>query len=570
MTTAAPALAAPRLSDQLILFSRLCQVPAGALVGQPLALRRWQRDILRHFDEPHLRRLIISMPRKNGKTALVALLVLAALCGPLAQQNGEVYSAARSQHQAAIVFRLAVGMIRQSPFLSARLKIRPAVKEIHCPSTGVTYRAISAEAKTAHGYSPFLVIHDELGQVRNLTDDLFDALETAGGAHDRFLSVIISTQAATDQALLSTLIDDKLANPDDRATGLVLYAAPADADPYDEATWRACNPAFGDFRSARDVATLAAQAKRLPSSEAMFMNLILNRRISDKAAFLSPTVWGAGAGAVKESLFYDEPVFGGLDLSATTALTAFVLAVRDPLDDTWHLRPHFFMPHDTLADRAAQDRAPYVAWAERGLIELVPGRVVDLDHVATRIAELTRGMYLAEIRYDRWRIEEFKASLDRLGIRIEMVKHGQGFAHMAPTLDRFERLALEGKLRHGGHPVLTWNFANVVVIRDPAGNRKLDREHINSARIDGAVAAVMSTAIIEAQRMDGGRSIYVTRSRPSGLHALGNRMSSRLAQEAAPGAPAPGPGPGARQPPEAWRNELGDDPLRGLDDDDEG
>jgi phage terminase large subunit-like protein len=559
------------LSESLFLFSRLCVVPEGALVGKPLALRPWQKQILRHFDGPDLRRLIISMPRKNGKSALIAFLVLAALCGPLALQNGTVYSAARSRDQAAIVFKLAKGMISQSPYLTARLKIRDSIKEIQCDATGVTYRAISADAKRAHGYSPFLVIHDELGQVRGLTDDLYDALETAGGAQSRFTSIVISTQAPNDQALLSVLIDDALANPQDRSTRLVLYTAPDSADPYEPATWAMCNPALGDFRSLKDVHDLAARAKRMPSSEAGFLNLILNRRISESAGFISPSVWGAGARPVNDNLFYEEPVFAGLDLSATTALTAFVLAVRDPLTDEHHLKPYFFMPAETLEQRSAEDRAPYVAWAERGLIELVPGKVVDLDHVASRIIELTRGMHLAEIRYDRWRIEEFKTSVGRAGGRFEMIPHGQGYKDMAPTLDRFERLAVEGKIRHGANLVLTWNFANVHIARDPAGNRKIDRAVNTGARNDGAVAAVMATAIMEAERMDGGRSVYVTKSRPSGLMALGERLASGAAAlRAGPTPAAPTPMPATSQGTAPVRTYQGPaDPFADLDDGDD-
>lgn len=571
MSAAATAAKVPKLSDSLVLFSRLCNVPEGALVGRPLALRPWQRAILRNFDDPRLRRLIISMPRKNGKSALIAFLVLAALCGPLAQQNGQVYSAARSRDQASIVFRLAKNMIGQSPFLTAKLKIRDSIKEIHCTSTGVTYRAISADAKQAHGYSPFMVIHDELGQVRGQTDDLYDALETSGGAQSRFTSVIISTQAPTDQALLSTLIDDALANPQDPSTRIVLYAAPDGADPFEPQTWAMCNPALGDFRSLKDVQDLAARAKRMPSQESAFLNLYLNRRISEAQSFISPSVWGAGARPINDALFYEEPVFGGLDLSQTTALTALVLAVRDPASDEHHLKAHFFMPAATLAERAATDRAPYVAWAERGLIEAVPGSVIDLDYVVARIVDLTRGMHLGEIRYDRWRIEEFKAAAARAGARIEMIPHGQGYAAMAPSLDRFERLAVEGKLVHGANPVLTWNFANVIIRKDPAGNRKMDRAQVNMARIDGAVAAVMATAIVDAERIDGGRSIYTTRARPTGILALGERLASGVAADRARGTPAGPAQPRLTPSPAPGRTDFyrgPDDPLAGLDDDD--
>src|SRR5690606_22045729 len=179
------------------------------------------------------RRAIVSFGRKNGKTALAAFLLLLHLCGPEARENSQLYSAAQSREQAAILFSLAAKIVRMSPDLSQYVIVRDTAKQLACPELGTLYRALSAEASTAYGLSPVFVVHDELGQVRGPRSELYEALETASGAQESPLSVVISTQAPTDADLLSVLIDDARAGADPE-TKLFLYAAGDDLDPFVE------------------------------------------------------------------------------------------------------------------------------------------------------------------------------------------------------------------------------------------------------------------------------------------------------------------------------------------------
>lgn len=468
-------------------------VPEGGQVGRPVRLRQWQREvILGIYDNRHItRRAIISFARKNGKTALAAMLLLAHLVGPEARRNGQIYSAAQSREQAAIVFSLAAKMVRMSPTLNALVTVRDSAKELIGDDTGVKYKALSADATTAYGFSPVLVIHDETGQVRGPRSELYDALETAMGAQDEPLSIIISTQAVEDSDLLSVLIDDAQAGHDPK-TVLFLYAAPPEADVLDEAAWRAANPALGDFNSLEQLREGAARASRMPSFESAFRNLNLNQRVAAEAAFLAPSVWKACAGEPDDDAFATGPVFGGLDLSGSQDLTSLVLVAKDSAGLV-HVRPWFWTPGRTLRDRAARDRAPYDVWLSGGLLEATPGVTIDYGFVARRMAELSETLDLRVVRFDRWRVDLLRRELDAIGCAVALEPHGQGFRDMAPALDALETLALEGRLRHGGHPILTWNAANAVAVRDPAGNRKLDKAR-GTGRIDGLVALAMAVA----------------------------------------------------------------------------
>lgn len=466
-----------------------CVVPEGSHVGRPVVLRDWQRDILRGIYDSPTRRAIVSFGRKNGKTAISAFLLLLHLCGPEARANSQLFSAAQSREQASILFALAAKVVRMSPDLSQYVVVRDTAKQLFCPELGTLYRALSAEASTAYGLSPVFVVHDELGQVRGPRSELYEALETASGAQESPLSIVISTQAPTDADLLSVLIDDA-ATKADAETKLFLYAASDDVDPFSEEAWRAANPAFGDFQNAAEVARQAADAKRMPSREAAYRNLILNQRVTVHNPFVSRSVWDSCADPVDEDVFRVGPCFIGLDLSARTDLTAMVMVAKDSRG-VWHVKPEFFAPGQGVEDRAQRDRVPYDVWANDGHLTLTAGATVEYGWVAQRLLDWCDKYPVAAVAYDRWRMDVLKAELARIGAELPLAMFGQGFASMAPALEALETELVNGRLRHGGHPVLRNHAANAIALSDPAGNRKLDKSKA-TGRIDGLVALAMA------------------------------------------------------------------------------
>jgi phage terminase large subunit-like protein len=308
----------PSPSDRVIRFIEThLRIPEGAQVGQPVVLRDWQKDIIRTIYDSPTRQAIISLGRKNGKTAFVAMIVLVHMVGPMWQRNSQIFSAAQSRDQAGIVFALASKMVRMSPMLNdpGQIVVRDSAKELFSPRTGVRYKALSAESTTAFGLSPILVIHDELGQVRGERSALYDALETAMGAQAEPMSIVISTQAPTSLDLLSRIIDDAKTKADPEQK-LVFFAAEEDDPIEEEATWHKANPALGDFLNIDEIRGLAAKAARMPSFESSFRNLHLNQRVSAINQLFSSSVWAANGGEPDMSVFEEEAVYGGLDLSS--------------------------------------------------------------------------------------------------------------------------------------------------------------------------------------------------------------------------------------------------------------
>lgn len=486
--------------ERVIAFiSRYALTPEGKHVGKPLVLMDFQKSFIKDiYDNPAgTARAYLSIARKNGKSAIIAAIALAHLVGPEARLNSQIISGARSRDQAALVFKLMSKMIRLSPELSKITRIVDSQKQIFGLAMNVEYKAISAEAGTAHGLSPVLAILDEVGQIKGSHDAFVEAIETAQGAHDNPLLVAISTQAATDADLFSMWLDDAASSQDPRIVSHV-YTAPHGCDIMDQKAWKSANPAMGAFRSMTDLEDFATQAQRLPAKENSFRWLYLNQRIEMNSPFVSQGVWKQCAGPVAS--FEGRPVFGGLDLSEVSDLTAAVFVA--PIDGVWHCKPTFWLPGDGLAEKARADRVPYDLWHKQGHLQAAPGKTVDYEFVAAFLREFCDSNDVRKIAFDRYNWRHFKpwllsAGFDEYEVEGDdaiFVEMGQGFASMSPALRDLESVLLNGKLAHGGHPVLESCARNATVKVDPSGNRKLDKS-VRTRRIDGMVALTMAMSV---------------------------------------------------------------------------
>lgn len=497
--------------ERVIAFiEKYCVVPEGRHVGKPLRLMPFQkRFILAIYDNAAgTSRAYLAIARKNGKTALIACLCLAHIVGPEARQNSQIVSGARSRDQASLVFKLMQKMIGLSPELRAKsvTRITPSQKMITGVRMNVEYKAISAEAGTAHGLSPILAILDEVGQIKGPHDDFVEAITTSQGAYDAPLLIAISTQAATDNDLFSRWIDDAELSKDPRIVSHV-YAAPEGCEIMDREAWKAANPALGEFRSISDLEDAAQRADRLPSEENSFRWLNLNQRIEAASPFISRKLWEACDGAVKP-LDRGAVLYGGLDLSEVRDLTAlvWVTPVQEgliaPLRTIWEVHPTFWLPGVGLRDRAKADRVPYDEWAKTGFLKTTDGPSVDYDFVAQHLWEVSQRCDIRKIAFDRWNFEHLKPWLLKAGFSEWQIEGdnaifqpmGQAFKSMSPALRDLETAILNENLAHGGHPVMNMCAANAVVQFDAVGNRMLAKRK-SRGRIDGMVALAMAMSV---------------------------------------------------------------------------
>jgi len=477
-----------------------CLVPDGKLIGKPVRLIPEQKEWIRGIYDTPTRTAIISMGRKNSKTTTSAFFVLLHLCGPEARQNSELVSAAMAKDQAAILYKLAAKIVRLSPTLKNFVVTRDTTKQLYCPDLGTLYAALSAEASTNFGLSPIFIVHDELGQVKGERHPMYEALETATAAHEEPISVVISTQAPTDADLLSVLIDDALEGHDPLTKVFLHTTDPEEDDPWDEETVRKANPAFDYFMNKEEVLRMRDRARRMPSREAAYRNLILNQRVETQSPFITTSVWNENA----DELVGWAHCYGGLDLSEANDLTALVLVSY--ANGFWNVQPHFWLPEEGIEERARQDREPYDVWAEKGYLHLTPGRSIEYQYVARFLIDLFEKEKIRKIAFDRWNIRHLKPWMIQGGMSESFFdshfeEFGQGYVSMSPALRTTETQLLNQNVRHAAHPVLAMCARNAVVKRDEAGNRKLDKKR-SRGRIDGMVALVMALEVAEADSRD--------------------------------------------------------------------
>lgn len=468
-----------------------CVVPEGKLVGQSMKLRGWQKKIIKSIYDTPTKMAIISFARKNGKTALAACLCLLHVVGPEAVPNSQLFSAAQSRDQAGILFNLMAKMVRMSETLMQWVGIRDSVKQIYCEELGTLYKALSSDVKTSYGLSPVFVVHDELGQVKGPRDELYESLDTATGAHENTLSIVISTQAATDDDLLSLLIDDAKAGSD-KKTKLFMFEAPIDDDPFSVKTMRKANPAFGDFLNPAAVKDSAKSAERMPSRESEYRNLRLNQRVNKNDPFVSQAVWKQNGLPPREEDFANG-VVGAIDLSELIDLTALIY-LGQGTDGAWSVGCKFFAPSDGVEERGKRDRVPYDLWAKQGYLTLTPGKSIDYGFVASEIKRFCEAYPVEQVTFDRWGMRIMRSELSHIGcddLPLDEKGHGQGTQDMTPALISLETQLLNSNLRHGNHPVLTWCAANAVAFKGPAGDRKFVKSK-TTGRIDGMVSLAMA------------------------------------------------------------------------------
>jgi len=504
-----------RAERNMKFVERYCVAPEGKYQGKPIVLDIFQEAFFYSvYDNPAgTSEAYLSEARKNAKTATIAMIVLVHLIGPEAFKNSEIMSGARSREQASQVYKYASKMVMSSPELSKYVRIVPSGKRLVGLPFNVEYAASSAEAKTAHGGSPILAILDELGQVRGNQDDYVDAIITSQGAYDNALRIGISTQAPNDADLFSIILDDARTSRDPHIVAHI-YAADDDCDIMDENQWLFANPALGKFRSEKEFRELAIKAARMPSFENTFRNLYLNQRVEVTSPFVSKSVWLSCGGEVAE-INPSLPVWGGLDLSQRTDLTCFVLIQKQA--GIWQSWFYFWTPAVGLVDRSKKDRAPYDQWHAAGLIRTTPGATVDYDYVGQEIIDITAGLDVKGIAFDRWRIEDLKKVLAKLeeeipeSDRLPLVMHGQGFKDMSPSIEALEAELLNARIVHGMNPVMVMCASNALIIEDPTKARKFEKKK-STGRIDGLVALAMAVGIASrTEEPEDETSIYESR-----------------------------------------------------------
>lgn len=489
----------------------------GKWAGRKFDLIDWQEQIIRDIFgilKPNGYRQFntayIEIPKKAGKSELAAAVALLLTCAD-GEERAEVYGCAADRQQASIVFEVAADMVRMCPALNRRVKILASTKRLIYLPTNSFYQVLSAEAYSKHGFSVHGLVFDELHTQPNRK--LFDVMtKGAGYARAQPLSFLITTAGTDTQSICyethKKAQDIIAGRKSDPTFYPVIYGADEDDDWTCPKTWSKANPSLGITIDIEKIKAACDSALQNPAEENTFRQLTLNQWVKQAIRWMPMTTWDKCGDEFDIEALRGRPCYGGLDLSTTTDITAFVL-VFPPMNsgEPYYILPFFWLPEETLPRRVARDHVQYDLWKKQGFLKTTEGNVVHYGFIEQVIVELGKQYEIREIAYDRWGAVQMSQNLEGHGFTV--VPFGQGFASMSAPTKELMKLALEKKLAHGGNPVLRWNMDNVFVKTDPAGNIKMDKEK-STEKIDGAVALVMA---LDRSLRGGGKQTSVYNDR---------------------------------------------------------
>ena len=497
--------------------------PRGPLAGQQLRLAPWEVEVVRAlfgtvvWDDQfsawvRLYRLLwMELARGNGKTLLMAAIALVLLTAD-DEEAAEVYGAAKDRDQAGHVFGTAARMVQKGP-LRKHVKVWEGRRRIIFPPTGSFYQVIAADATGSLGQNPHGVLVDEV--ISQPSRDLWDALKGGMGKRVQPLMVAGTTAgsdpsgfAAEEHAFSLRVRDDPTLDP----TRLVLARnTPPEADPFDEKNWLYANPALGTPPHYRDgylsISTLreeAREAAESPGRENAFRQYRLNQWVRQRTRFVPLARWDEQAGEpVDDEQLVGRTCWGGLDLGAVSDMTAFVLVFADD-DDREHVtvRPRFWVPEAQIADDPSGDIARL---AKAGWIHVTEGNVTDYRAVRAALVEDADRFVIESLALD-YAFQGIQLAQELMDEGIAVTRFRSGFRAFAEPMVQFERRVVEGKLHHGGNPVLRWMVDNLAVVRNSLGLTAPAKDR-SGGKIDGVVATVMGLGEMVGEQARG-RSAY--------------------------------------------------------------
>lgn len=509
-------------ADRALGFYRFLRHSKGEWAGTRFELQPWQQFIIgsifgwkRADGTRRFRTAYNEVPRKNGKSTISAGVGLYLLIAD-GEPGAEIYSAATKRDQAKIVWSEAARMVKRSPALAKRIKVYEGKGNMHVEATVSKFEPLGADADTMDGLNVHGAIIDELHAHK--TRQVWDVLETATGSRRQPLIFAITTAGADQNSVCYEQHDyaERILRGTVRDDSYFCYISTIDKDDdwTNEAVWRKANPNYGISVKPDDMRRLCQQALEMPSKQNAFLRLRLNVWTQQVERWISLPLWDEQAGQVAEDKLVGRTCYGGLDLSAVSDLTAWVMVFpRDDDPEEIDVLCRFWCPEAQLNNTQNRYRDQYRAWAKQGYLKTTPGDAIDYSFIKAQILQDAQKFRLVDLNIDRL-FQAHQLATELIDEGLVVVGMGQGFTSMGVPMKEFERRLLARKIHHGGNPVLRFMADSVVVKRDPSDNLKVDKAN-SQARVDGIVALVM--ALDRAMRHEQPkRSIYEER----GLRSL--------------------------------------------------
>ena len=149
--------------------------------------------------------------------------------------------------------------------------------------------------------------------------------------------------------------------------------------------------------------------------------------------------------------------------------------------------PHFFLPEESLQKKKRLENSNYGVWVDQGLITATPGNTIDYDYLEHHILASKEKYNVVDIGYDSWNSSQTVVNLQNNGVLMNKII--QGYRSLSQPTKDLEVLIVSGKFVHFDNAPLKWQFGNVVITQDPAGNIKVDKDK-SKDNVDGVAATV--------------------------------------------------------------------------------
>jgi phage terminase large subunit-like protein len=506
-------------ATRIINFYKLTPHVKGELAGNPIILEDWQQFIVgslfgwkREDGTRKYREGYIEVARKNGKTTLMAPIGLYGMCFDN-EPGAEIYSAATTRDQAKEIFAPAKRMAQKSDYINNIDTYKNNLSHVESFSK---FEPLSSDYDSLDGKNIHMGLVDELHA--HPDSGIWDVLDDGTGSRRQPLMIAITTAGFNQESFCYKyrnycidMLDPKKKDFKDDSQFAYIAELDEEDDWQDESNWVKANPNLDVSVKKDNIRRRINKAKRMPAQRNRIICKRLNVWTNAESRWMDMKHWDESAGydmsdfeRVKKELEGDY-CYTGLDLSSKIDITAYLKVF--PVDDKYIIIPEFFIPEDTIQERSQEDGVPYNIWAEKGYVNATEGNVVHYAAIENMIIDDYTNYDIKEVAHDRWGATQLAQNLDDAGLL--MVPMGQGYKSMSEPMKEVEKLILEKKLIHFGHPVLRWMADNVVAKTDPSENIKPDKAK-SKERIDGIVALIM--AIDRAIRNEGdGKSVYEER-----------------------------------------------------------
>ena len=435
--------------------------------------------------------VLYATARKSGKSTLAAAILLYCQCCE-DEPGGQIISAATTFPQAAIIFNVAKKMVEREHELQNAFGLDTWAKAISRMENGSSFKPIHAKASTQDGLNPSHVGLDEIHAHK--TADLLNVLTSAAGARSNPLWLYTTTEGYANpgpwselKAFCKKMLEGVFGYTADHFLGL-FWAVDDDDNEFDERCWIKANPLIDSNPHLLEaIRKEAVEARQMPSKLAEFRIKRLNRPAQTAEGWIDLPKWQACSGEVDLEWLKQYPCWIGLDLASTRDMTAIRILWK--INGMYYTYGRRFVPQDAVVQRTERGTVPYASWVEAGYIEQTSGNTTDYEVIKDVIISLTEQFKVLNIAFDPWNATDLINRLAELDI--PMVEFVQGTKSYHPAMQELERAYIDGKLHHGGDPVLNWCASNLISRRDQNLNLAPDKKR-SADKIDDMAALLMA------------------------------------------------------------------------------